>query len=197
MAEIDFEIQGITPLVCHNGELADPDSEISIKLKSLTSQRKKSPETRAEISRVEWEGGLYWDDKLGPIMPEQNILASTADGAKINRQGRDIDAFVSMTTPFVAIEYKGPREPDKMWAAGMYDRRIVSSNGRPGGPKVVRVRPLFQPGWKIKFTLFVDEEMDPKDVVEAVKMAGKRVGLCERRKFRWGRFEVLKSMIRK
>ncbi len=33
-------------------------------------------------------------------------------------------------------------------------------------------------------------------MVEAMRHAGKRVGLCERRKFRWGRFETEKSKIK-
>ena len=196
MAEIDFVIRGIRPLVMHNGELADPEAEINERLKPIQSKRGKSPEDRAELARLEWLGGLYWDEEAGPVIPEQNIVAMLVEGARLNKKGKDVEAFVNVTEPFVKVDYKGPREIEKMWEAKMFDRRLVSSNGKPGGPKVVRHRPLFQPGWELKFTIAMDDDLDPKDVVEAMRQAGKRIGLCERKKFRWGRFETVKANIR-
>lgn len=196
MAEIAFELKGLTPLVMHNGQMADPDNEFAQRLKALTKKRNKSPEERAEVSRTEWQGSLYFHEKLGPVLTDQNLLACLVQGAKVNRQGKEIDALVSVSEPFYRLEYDGPRDPEKMWKAGMFDRRVVSSSGKPGGPKIVRTRPLFKT-WSVKFGLYVDEELDPNDVVQAMTIAGKRVGLCERTKFRWGRFEVVKSEIKK
>lgn len=193
MAEIDFEIKGLTPLVTHNCELADRDGEFGSRLGEISSKQKKTAEDRAAMARIEFEGGLYWDDKLGPVLTDGNLLGMIVEGAKVNKLGKIMEAFVSISDPRTRIDYKGPRDIEGMWKAHMWDRRPVSVDRK----KIMRTRPMFKE-WSVKFTALVeDDEVDPKNVVEAVRVAGKRCGIGERTKFRWGRFEVAKAVIRK
>lgn len=195
MSEIAFVLKGLTPLVMNNAEKADPDGAYADASAELRKKRNKSPVERAELNRMEWQAGLYFRDGIGPGIPDQNILACLVEGARAQKMGKEVDAYVSVSEPFVKVDYKGPRDLDGMYAAAMYDRRTVSSNGKPGGPKVVRVRPLFKE-WSVSFTIFADDELDPKALVTAMHHAGKRHGLCERKKFRWGRFEVAEAKIK-
>lgn len=195
MSELSFKLKGLTPLVMNNGEKADPDSEYAIKMAELkASGAKKSPEGRMLINRCDWEGGLYFHDKMGPVVPDVNILKMVVNGGAPQKMGKEFCAYISVAEPFTKLEYKGPRDLDGMWAANMYDRRLVSSNGKPGGPKVIRFRPLFK-DWSLSFNLFADDEVDPKSIVDAMRHAGKRVGLCERSMFRWGRFETIEAKV--
>lgn len=196
MADVKFVIKGVSPLVMNNGEKADPDGEYADKAAGLKNKRNKSPEERSELAQLEWRCGLYFHDKLGPCIPDQNIIACLVKGAAPQKLGGEVDAYVSVSEPFVKLNYTGPRDIDGMWKAGMFDRRLVSGNGKPGGPKVVRYRPLFK-DWSLSFNLYVDDEIDPKAMVEAMRHAGRRVGLCERRKFRWGRFEIVEAGVGK
>lgn len=204
MATIECEIRGQTPLVMNNGEKADPDGVYAERVADLKNKRKKSPEDRELLGRIEFQGGLYWNEKIGPYLPDGNILASLIEGGRVTKNGKDITAFVSCEPTeeakkrgesFVKLEYEGPRDVESMWRAAMFDRRLVSSNGKPGGPKVIRYRPVFK-GWSAKFVLEVDDECDPAVVVQALKDAGRRVGVCERKRFRWGRFEVERAKIK-
>ena len=55
MSEVLFRLNGLTPLVCNNGEKADPDSEFAIKFAELKAQgAKKTPEGRDLINRADW-----------------------------------------------------------------------------------------------------------------------------------------------
>lgn len=194
MAEIAFVLKGLTPLVMHNAEMADPDGEYQDLSAELRKKRNKSPEERRDLAKLEFRCGLYFREEIGPGIPDQNLLKCLVEGARAQKLGKEVDAYVSVTQSFVPLDYKGPRTIEAMWDANMWDRRVVSSNGKPGGPKVMRVRPLFKE-WGLKFSVQADDEIDPKALVKAMEFAGKRVGLCERLKFRWGRFEVTGSKI--
>jgi hypothetical protein len=44
-----------------------------------------------QIARLEFEGGLYWDDKLGPYMPANMLRNRLATGARLIRAGKKIE----------------------------------------------------------------------------------------------------------
>lgn len=196
MSRIYFKIKGTSPLVMNNGEKADPDGEYMDASDAIRKKRNKSPAEREELGFLEFKSGLYMTKENGPSIPDQNLIACLVSGGAPQKLGKEINAYVSIDRAFAKIDYDGPRTPEKMWAAAMYDRRLVSGNGRPGGPKVIRYRPLIKPGYTIEFEVLADDELDPKQLIVAMNHAGKRVGLCERAKFRWGRFEVEKAEIR-
>lgn len=195
MSEIAFKLKGLGPLVMNNGEKADPDSEfVAAMAEARAANDKKSKEGRDRIARIDWQGGLYMDDKLGPVIPEANLIKCVVQGAAPQKKGKEFDAYLSVSKPFVRLDYPGPRDLDGMWNANMKDRRLVSGNGKPGGPKVIRVRPLFK-DWSLSFSMFADEDVSTESLIQAWQYAGKRIGLCERSKFRWGRFEVIESKV--
>jgi len=72
MSLVRLQFSGNTmPLVMHNGRLADQLNPLAKRLKSLAAKRKKSDDDLMEIQRVEWEGGLYYDPKIGPYVPAE------------------------------------------------------------------------------------------------------------------------------
>jgi len=60
------------------------------------------------MARIEFEGGLYFDDEAGPIMPSDCIEATIQAGAKKSRIGKDVAAAVFVSDDVVPVEYDGP-----------------------------------------------------------------------------------------
>ena len=60
------KIQG-DQLLMHNGQLADPLNEHTKRLKEFTSKKRKSDDDHIKIGEIEFQGGLYFDDTIGPL----------------------------------------------------------------------------------------------------------------------------------
>lgn len=191
MKELRVKWTGIRPLILHNGELADPTNPFTIKIKDLTSKRKKTVADYEAIAKLEWEGALYWDEEHGVIMPSDCIERTVQVGAQKSRLGKDVQAAVFVQDEVVKVNYDGPKTKEKMYA----DPRFVLRKGvRIQKNRVIKVRPMIPTGWNIMFTLEYDENIvNQGDLVKAMIDAGTLVGLCDWRP-KFGRFlsEVIK-----
>ncbi len=188
--------QGIRPLITHNGQLADPLNAYTIAIKEITDKgsRKMTRDDLERRDRLEWEGGLYWDDEHGPVIPSDCIESTIHAGAKKSRKGMDVQAAVFVSEEIVPLQYEGPRDMDKLYNSNGSNgqqfrfRKGVVINGRN---RIIRVRPRFPVPWRIEFTLEYDESVvNPKTIIKAMVDAGALVGLCDFRP-KYGRFEVL------
>ena len=118
------------PLVVHNSRLAIATDPFAERLSRLTSKpsKQRTHEDYVEMSRVEWEGGLYWDDDLGPYVPTSYAMTSLWQSAKFTRDGeglrRSLTVLGQDTGARIPIQYKGPRDIEKMWADDRF--RLVS-----------------------------------------------------------------------
>lgn len=184
MGTLKVKLVGVSPLLQHNERMADPLDPAKKRLSKLTDQKKKTDSLHEEIARVEWEGGMYWDEKLGPYVPATWIDAMVKEGARKNKMGKAFEAAVACVEERVPVQYKGPRDLDGMYKAGGFrDRRGVGNMGR----KVMRTRPRFAE-WSLSFTLTYDEgEVNAEHVRTALEVAGRMVGLGDFRP-RMGKF---------
>jgi hypothetical protein len=188
-------IEGIRPLLMHNGRLCDPLDEHTKKLKTASKQRNKSDDDHIHVARVEFEGGLYHDDKIGPYVPSDNLQATIEKGAARRKLGKVFKAHVGVDmpdgdAPGFALKYKGPRDIEGLWS----DRSFVFSKGaRVGQSRVVRTRARFATGWQLAFRVEVLADGVTKDQLkQAITDAGLYEGLGDWRP-RYGRF-VVKSL---
>lgn len=181
-------IAGITPLLMHNGQLADPLNEHTKGLKKLSAKRNKSDEDHAELGRVEWLGGLYFNPELGPYVPSEMIEATLKSGAKLSKTGKLAEACVVCLEERYALAYKGPRELAALLAdRRFHDRRTI----RVQNSRVVRTRPRFN-DWGVTFTLALTPgRLNPEQVKAALDDAGLYVGMGDYRP-KFGRFRVTK-----
>jgi hypothetical protein len=176
-------IKGETPLLMHNGRLANPLDEFTKRLKVLTAKPKKTDADHAEIARAEWNGGLYLDD-AGPYIPCDNLDACLKGGAKQQKLGKKFGSAVAVVEDRVALQYAGPRDADGLWAAKFYDVRGVVISGK----RVQRCRPIFNQ-WSATFTVAFDaQDVNRREVERALSDAGRTIGLLERRPEKGGRF---------
>ena len=182
--EMKFRLEGVAPLVLHNGQTADPLNEYAVGMKVITSKRKKTEEDYAKLGDLEWEAGLYLND--GEIvLPGDLVEAMVGAGAKATRRGKTALAGVYCENDFV-LEYPGSKDLKELRSDPEY-RLVVPV--RVQRNKVIRTRPLFK-NWAVTITLHVNSEMfNEADALEILQHCGENVGLCDWRP-KYGRFTV-------
>lgn len=179
--------KGLSPLIMHSCQCVNPLHPIARELKKYTSKRTKTEEDLLKISDLEWESGAYWKDDIGLYIPGENVEATIRNGAKLNKQGKNIERFVSVTDLYIPLDYGEKLTKEQLINNYEYrDTRIMVVQRS----KVVRTRPRFDQ-WKIQFNLMYDEEkIDLDTIIQALENAGKYVGLCDSRP-KYGKFAVI------
>lgn len=182
------KIVGVAPLLMHNSQLADPLNKFTRAIKEICAKGKKKTDTDLEeLSRLEFLGGLYLNEKGEPAIPGECIEGMVRDGARKSRKGKDVQCAIISDGVWPLI-YDGPKDPAKMFLDSQFrDYRPCGVNKA----KVMRMRPRF-PSWSLEFDLaYQPEVVSADDVPKWLSDAGQFVGLCDFRP-RFGRFEVMK-----
>lgn len=179
-------IQGISPLLMHNGQTADPLNRFSKQMKEITKKPKRTEEDYAELSKIEWHAGLYVNKDGDLIIPSTLIEASIQDGAKKSKLGKAFKSAVFVNDD-AKLDIGTKKKAAELWGDDQYrDVRGV----RVGQSRVMRTRPIFNQ-WKCSFTVyFDDQQVDLSQVERAIEDAGTKAGLGDFRP-RFGRFEIV------
>lgn len=187
MKQVQITIKGITPLLTHNERLANPFDDLTKNIKAITGKRKKTGDDLLEMARLEWMGGLYFDNAVGPYMPGYNLLAALVQGGKVHKLGTAIKRAALVVEDKLPITYDGPRDMQSLFA----DKRFVDIRSvKVGTSKVLRARPKFD-DWQIKFTVAYDETvLQIEDLMRVANTTGSMTGIGDYRP-RFGRFEVM------
>lgn len=173
-----------TPLLMHNERLADPLDPYSLEIGKLSKQRNKTEANHLEIARLEFIGGMYYDDEQGPVMPVWNIVRCIQNAGKRHKLGASVLRGVVPATPTTPVIYEGPRTIEEMWNAGTFALR--KSVGI-GSSRTMRTRPVFT-DWRIEAEIEVDlTVLDPEKINQLVEEAGRYEGLGDNRPV-YGRF---------
>lgn len=165
-------------MMMHNQQLADPLNEYAKALKQVTAKKKKTDEDHLEMARREFQGGLYYDEKLGPYVPSSWIFKMLVEGARKRKNGKEVGGYVTIEELKIPIQYDGPRTREKLFADPRFtDRRCV----KVGTAKVMRTRPRFE-DCTLAFTIVVYEGGPNVDVIEqALDAATLAVGIGDGR----------------
>lgn len=191
-----MHIIGLTPMIIHNGRTASPLNEYSKRMKEITSKRKKTEEDINELLLIQWEGALYWDEKIGLNMPIENLMAALLKAARKHKMGPMISGFV-FDEPIgfpILTEYHNNWEKFKAHQGNKFIKAVTIQRS-----KTLSCRPMFNK-WELKFDFRVDEEVLSID--EAKMILGtmsSRIGLgvwtpSHPKPGNYGRF-VIKEMI--
>jgi hypothetical protein len=183
---IKVRLNGTANLLMHSARLANPMDPVTKRMKAATSKRKKTDEDYEEIMRIEFEGGMYHDEKLGPYLPGDNVYATIIEGAKLNKLGTEVKRAVHILEERIPLKYKGPRDIAGLWSKDTFrDVRPVTV----GQSTTMRCRPKFG-GWSVEFDVHYDPtRIDRAPLIAAIENAGSYVGLGDFRP-RYGRFVV-------
>lgn len=187
METLNVNIQGIRPLLMHNGLLADVNYSFTKEIKDITkkSSKKMTDSDHERRNWFEWQGGLYWDDALGPIIPSENIERCIQLGAQKSRIGKDVAAAVFCSQSVYKLNYDGPRAKKAMYDDPRFSLRCGVGLQQK---RIMRIRPQFPPGWSLSFELeFDDSIINEASIIKAIDDAGAYIGLGDWRP-KFGRF---------
>jgi hypothetical protein len=185
--KVKLTLTGTAPILMHNARLADPLDSYTKLLKTVSSKRTKTDDDHEEMARIEFLGGLYCDETMGPYIPGVNLHQCLIEGAKLTRRGRHVERGVVVMEEQLLLAYSGPRTPDELYADKNFRSRLsvgVTTS------RVMRTRPKF-PQWALEAHLVVDTgQLDLNDIGEIAETAGLMIGLGDYRP-RYGRFDVV------
>lgn len=187
MKTLQVTWKGTSPLIMHSCQCVNPLHPIAREMKKYTSKKNKTEEDLIKISDLEWESGAYWKDGLGLYIPAENVTATIVNGAKNFKKGTDVQKYVSVKELYIPFDYGENLSKEELIANYEYrDTRAMTVMRA----KVMRTRPRFDQ-WNISFNLMYDEEkIDLDTIILALENAGKYIGLCDSRKYGYGRFVV-------
>ena len=185
MKKLHISLKGTTPLIEHSPKCVNPLHPLAREMKVYTSKRKKTEEDLIKISDLEWESGVYWDDNLGLVIPNECLAATFLAGAKLNKNGSAFQRYVHIADSVAALDIGEKQDYDKM-KTDMRFRDVRSVCVQKA--RVIRTRPRFNT-WRCEFDMFFDEtKIDIDAIVMAIENAGNYIGLCEMRTIGYGRF---------
>lgn len=188
--KVRISATGTRPLLMHNVQLASPLNSYSKRLKAMNSKRVKTDEDRYEIARVEWEGGLYFDEEIGPYVPGPSVYRSLIDGARLTKAGKKIERGVTLSDLVHPLIYKGPRDLVGLWGGGESEYVDIRT-ARVGTSKIDRCRPIFRaplPGWGFEADCLIDPKViDFEEFSEIAANAGEMAGIGDYR-LMYGRY---------
>jgi len=186
MKTTTFTIRGLTPLIMHNGQLADPLNEMARALKKLTDKKKKTDADLLEIRRCEWNGGLYVNNKGAPCLPGEVLEGALQEGARKLTLGKQVKGGIIIEGDW-ALQYPGPKTVEGLWDSGNY---LKLAGVKVKQNRVIRARPIF-PSWECTFDVQWDPSIIKSDdqLVDIVETSG-ITGVGDWRP-KFGRFEVI------
>lgn len=182
---LKFKIAGVSPLLMHNGRLADPLNEFSQAIKKISGKRSKTDADHMELARLEWYGGLYLSDGL-PCIPGEVLEATIISAARKSKRGKQAQSGVVCPGNFKLV-YSGPTDLEQLWADPIFRLAVCV---RVGNARIVRTRPIFSEWSSEVEVMFDDQVLNEREVRDTLKIAGDSVGLMEWRP-KFGRFEVV------
>jgi len=201
MEKLEVKIIGQSPLLMHNIQLANPLNRYVKALKPLTAKRNKTDADLMEISRIEWEGGLYLEDGK-VVIPDRCFNACFFGGAKKRKNGPKWRTGAVIERSYYPLEYPGKKikadineeipnpSLDKYYQKFSNQDMVVV-----GGSRVLRTRPIFYE-WSCDVSVLYDENiLDHRTLLQTFQDSGYLIGLMERRPSSknggtFGRFEV-------
>lgn len=182
--KLTFSLTGDAPLICHNGQTADPLNGFSKAIKAISSKKTKTESDFEEMAKLEFLAGLYMG-KDGPILTSMMVDACVIKGAMKTKDGVTAKSGF-FTVEDARLEYDGPRTGDELWKLPQFR---LSVPVRVGQARVIRTRPIFNDWSAVVTVQYEDGVVNPATVISWFTVAGSLVGLGDWRP-RFGRFQA-------
>lgn len=105
MKTATFELTGNAPLIMQSDALADPLNEIAKAIKQITAKQKKTDEDHSKIGKLEFRGGLYYDDTVGPYIPARNVERMLRDAGALSKLGKKVKMGLQVLEDMMPLHY--------------------------------------------------------------------------------------------
>lgn len=188
MKTIRVKMNGVSPILMNNPQGVNPMHPLVLEKKQYTSlpvKQRTAPEVLKAISDYDWRIALYWDENIGLYVPNECIMGTLVDGAKMNRNGSLILKSVQVLDSIIPLDIGEVQNYDKMLNDNRFrDVRTVVINRA----RVIKTRPRFNT-WRCEFDMVYDAEIiDVATIALAFENAGKYCGIFDNRKNGYGRY---------
>lgn len=182
--QVKVRITGVSPLILHNSQTADPSNKFAKALKEVSSKRKKVDSDYEEMSRIEYLAGLYMSDGK-VIIPSHVFEACLISGAKKSKSGVQAKSGLLVENDAELI-YNGPKTAQELFESEEF-KLIVPV--KVGTARVMRTRPRFKK-WSAEFEIsYMEGVLNEREVVEFATAGGMLCGIGDWRP-KHGRFTV-------
>src|SRR5260221_5212092 len=181
----NVHLKSLSPVIMHSDKLCNPLNPITKKIKEISSIGKnKKDEHYIAMARLEWEGGMYYNEELGVYMPSKTLMGcfqAAARKFKLGKATKAVTIDCAIGTPLIG--YKG-MTIEKLWNATnkageqthVFCETVVVSRAR-----IMRTRSIF-PKWEVNFDLYLNVELlSIEQLTKIIETAGFEYGLCELR----------------
>ena len=179
---------GTTPIMLHSDRLSDPDDPIVKQIRQITDKKKnQTEEDKKIVSKLEWFGALYTNGAKELVIPAANLIKLFRETGAITKDGTKIAKGVTPLALHFPLIHDGPKDLEKLFAAGPYvDRRPVGV----GRSRIIRTRPIF-PTWAIQadFEVLTDA-INIDRASEIIVLGGISTGLGDARILGYGRYSA-------
>ena len=186
--KLTIQLTGVSPILMHSGQTADPLNHYSKALKAISSKRSKTDADHEEMSKIEWFASLYLNKQQQVILPDFLLESAFINGAKKSKLGKQAQAGLFIEN-HATLDFDGQDlSPDELFERGEnLHRKAV----RVQQNKVMRTRFIAEQ-WGAKINLvYNDTLLNEAQVIRAIEDCGEQVGLCDWRP-KYGRFLVEK-----
>lgn len=191
LPSLQIRFQGESPLICHNGQLANPQNSYAKAMKAVSGKRKKVDADFEELARLEWLASLY---RSGGdlVIPDFVLEAVLINGAKKTKRGPQAKTGL-FCTQHASLHFPdkppGPIDDpvlNEMYESGKY---TLSVGVKVNMAKVMRTRPIFR-DWACIATIQYDPDvLDVREISQILTDAGRLVGIGDWRP-KHGRFKA-------
>ena len=175
----NVSIKGTAPLLLNNPQCVDRFNPIARRMSEITAKRtRRTDEDFHELSDLEMEAKVYWDNEIGVYIPDRWLSAAMCKVSnkvcKIPKA--DVRAGVTIIQSIVPLTYEGQ---DKV--KGHID--IVKNPAfrhkmllPQGQVRIAKYGPIFHE-WSFEFDIeFDDTIFDTQDITRILEHAAKRGG---------------------
>lgn len=199
--EMQVRVEGVAPLIMHNGRLANPMDPVVREIARISAKERKTEVGAKKQSDLQWFGALYLNEENEVIVPGENIEAMLVLAGRKFKKGQQVTSGVFCDGAW-KLEMR-PKLKQQAFTIGSIqgfiptekrdvefrDQRMGRVPPRTGG-RVVITRPIFR-NWSLAFTLsFEPTIIDREMLIEIVRKAGREIGLLDWRP-KFGRFELM------
>jgi len=135
-------------LMMHNRRLRNNSDPLTRKMRLITLELMgtSDPDERVrliqKLADLEWEAGMYYDDKVGPYLPAEMLHAALRSGFESAHPGRRLPSSIRIIDN-APLKYTGPRKLEELRGnPDFIDQREVKVPRQKR--RVLRTRPIFK-----------------------------------------------------